>query len=76
MAVLTVPAISAKFGIPHARVRGWIARGLLVSCGRIPGFAKNSSGMLVFEERDVLRVLHDPPRRGRPSRKQTTQPIG
>ena len=74
--LLTLPAAALKFDLSIDRLRGWRRGGHLVEVGRIPGNARNT-GQMLFRVADVERLISEPPKKGRrPSRKQTTEPIG
>ena len=66
--LIALPQASIETGIPQGRLRSWRKGGYLIPIGRLRGDAPGG-GILLFRLADVLRLLDEPPRRGRRPRK-------
>jgi hypothetical protein len=62
--LITLPQAADETGIPLDRLRSWRKTRHLVPIGKLRGDAPNG-GVLLFRFTDVLRLLEDPPPRGR-----------
>ena len=71
--LIALPQASTETGIPLDRLRSWRKGGYLIPVGRMRGDAPND-GVLLFKLDDVLRLLDEPPRRGRRPRKRGGRP--
>ena len=62
--LISLPQAANETGIPLDRLRSWRKTGYLNPVGRMRGDAPNG-GVLLFRMDDVLRLLEEPPPRGR-----------
>ena len=67
--LISLPQAANETGIPLDRLRSWRKTGYLNPVGRMRGDAPNG-GVLLFRFGDVLRLLEEPPPRGRRPRKR------
>ena len=63
--LIALSQAAVETGIPIDRLRSWRRTGHLVPSARMRGDAPGG-GILLFRMADVLRLLDDPPLRGRP----------
>ena len=71
--LISLPQAAAETSIPLDRLRGWRRKRHLNPVARVRGNAPNG-GVLLFRLDDVLRLLEDPPPRGRQPRKRGVRP--
>ena len=62
--LISLPQAANETGVPLDRLRGWRRGGRLSPVARMRGDAPNG-GVLLFRLDDVLRLLEEPPLRGR-----------
>ena len=62
--LISLPQAANETGIPLDRLRSWRKTGYLNPVARMRGDAPNG-GVLLFRLDDVLRLLEEPPPRGR-----------
>ena len=71
--LISLPQAANETGIPLDRLRSWRKTGYLNPVARMRGDAPNG-GVLLFRLDDVLRLLEEPPPRGRRPRKRGARP--
>ena len=71
--LIALPQAAAETGIPLDCLRSWRKTGYLSPVARMRGDAPNG-GVLLFRLADVLRLLHEPPPRGRRPRIRRGRP--
>ena len=70
--LIALPQAATETGIPLDRLRSWRKTGYLNPVARMRGDAPNG-GVLLFRLDDVLRLLEEPPPRGRRPGKRGTR---
>ena len=63
--LIDLPAAAAKYARSIKTLEGWLRTGRLRQAGRVKAPAPGG-GYRVVEEADIVAILRDPPKRGRP----------
>ncbi len=66
--LIALPQAAVETGVPLDRLRSWRKTGHLSPIGRIRGNAPGG-GLLLFRLADIVRLLDEPPLRGRPPKR-------
>lgn len=66
--LIALPQAAVETGVPLDRLRSWRKTGYLAPVARMRGDAPNG-GVLLFRLADIVRLLDEPPLRGRPPKR-------
>ena len=69
--LLTARKANALYGVRPSTLWSWVRKGYLKVAGRLRGNAPGG-GLTVFKKQDILRLIENPPPRGRPSKAKGT----